>query len=264
MVVRQYRAKGPLTSTLLPVVAMDDAVGLIVFAISLALARTFANGSALTVKNMLIDPVVEIVLSLTIGGVIGLLLAVGIRFFHSRANRLMLCLTAVLLGIALAELMSLSSLLLCMMIGAVYCNLGADTAVVMDLCDRWTPPVLLLFFVVSGAELELSVIPTVGLLGIIYMAHAFAGQVFWRVYRLAHYACGCEHPQVSGHYAAATGWRSHRYGAAGHCAAAAVRRADSRGGAVRHADLRAGRPLPDQEGAAGGRGNRSQERLKRS
>ena len=232
MVVRQYRAKGPLTSTLLPVVAMDDAVGLIVFAISLALARTFANGSALTVKNMLIDPVVEIVLSLTIGGAIGLLLAVGIRFFHSRANRLMLCLTAVLLGIALtvknmlidpvveivlsltiggaiglllavgirffhsranrlmlcltavllgialAELMSLSSLLLCMMIGAVYCNLGADTAVVMDLCDRWTPPVLLLFFVVSGAELELSVIPTVGLLGIIYMLTRSLGKYF--------------------------------------------------------------------------------------
>ena len=105
IVLLQYRAKGPLTSTLLPVVAMDDAVGLIVFAISLALACTFANGSALTVKNMLIDPVVEIVLSLTIGGAIGLLLAVGIRFFHSRANRLMLCLTAVLLGIALAELM---------------------------------------------------------------------------------------------------------------------------------------------------------------
>ena len=167
MVVRQYRAKGPLTSTLLPVVAMDDAVGLIVFAISLALARTFANGSALTVKTMLIDPVVEIVLSLTIGGAIGLLLAVGIRFFHSRAHRLMLCLTAVLLGIALAELMSLSSLLLCMMIGAVYCNLGADTAVVMDLCDRWTPPVLLLFFVVS-----------VGLLGIIYMLTRSLGKYF--------------------------------------------------------------------------------------
>ncbi len=178
MVVRQYRAKGPLTSTLLPVVAMDDAVGLIVFAISLALARTFANGSALTVKNMLIDPVVEIVLSLTIGGAIGLLLAVGIRFFHSRANRLMLCLTAVLLGIALAELMSLSSLLLCMMIGAVYCNLGADTAVVMDLCDRWTPPVLLLFFVISGAELELSVVPTVGLLGVAYMVTRSLGKYF--------------------------------------------------------------------------------------
>ena len=74
--------------------------------------------------------------------------------------------------------MSLSSLLLCMMIGAVYCNLGADTAVVMDLCDRWTPPVLLLFFVVSGAELELSVIPTVGLLGIIYMLTRSLGKYF--------------------------------------------------------------------------------------
>lgn len=178
MVVRQYRAKGPLTATLLPVVAMDDAVGLVVFAISMALARTFATGSALTVKNMLLDPLVEIALSLGIGGVIGLVLAAGIRLFHSRANRLMLCLTAVMLGIALSDLLGLSSLLLCMMIGAVYCNLGADTGTVMDLCDRWTPPVLLLFFVISGAELQLSVIPTVGLLGVVYMITRSLGKYF--------------------------------------------------------------------------------------
>lgn len=178
MVVRQYRAKGPLTSTLLPVVAMDDAVGLVVFAISMALARTFATGSALTIKNMLLDPLVEIAMSLAIGGVIGLALAAGIRLFHSRANRLMLCLTAVMLGIALSDLLGLSSLLLCMMIGAIYCNLGADTGTVMDLCDRWTPPVLLLFFVISGAELQLSVIPTVGLLGVVYMVTRSLGKYF--------------------------------------------------------------------------------------
>lgn len=178
MVVRQYRAKGPLTATLLPVVAMDDAVGLVVFAISMALARTFATGSALTAKNMLLDPLVEIALSLGIGGVIGLVLAAGIRLFHSRANRLMLCLAAVMLGIALSDLLGLSSLLLCMMIGAVYCNLGADTGTVMDLCDRWTPPVLLLFFVISGAELQLSVIPTVGLLGVVYMITRSLGKYF--------------------------------------------------------------------------------------
>lgn len=178
MVVRQYRAKGPLTSTLLPVVAMDDAVGLVVFAISMALARTFATGSVLTIKNMLLDPLVEIAMSLAIGGVIGLALAAGIRLFHSRANRLMLCLTAVMLGIALSDLLGLSSLLLCMMIGAVYCNLGADTGTVMDLCDRWTPPVLLLFFVISGAELQLSVIPTVGLLGVVYMVTRSLGKYF--------------------------------------------------------------------------------------
>ena len=168
MVVRQYKAKGPLTSTLLPVVAMDDAVGLVVFAVSIGLARAFAGGQ-LTVAAMLLDPLREIVLSLLVGGVIGLLLAVGIRFFHSRANRLCLCITAVLLGIGLAEMWHLSSLLLCMMISAVYCNLGADTNQVLDLCDRWTPPLLMLFFVISGAELDLAVIPTVGLLGVLYL-----------------------------------------------------------------------------------------------
>ncbi len=148
MVIRQYKAKGPVTSTLLPVVAMDDAVGLMIFSISIGLAKTFAGGGALTVNSLLLSPLKEIALSLLIGAVIGFALSVGVRFFHSRANRLSLCIASVLLGIALSEMWGLSSLLLCMMISAVYCNLGADTAIVFDVCDRWTGPLLMLFFVI--------------------------------------------------------------------------------------------------------------------
>ena len=175
MVVRQYKAQGPLTRTLLPVVAMDDAVGLAVFAVSIGLAKAYAGGT-LTVSAMVLDPLREIVLSLLVGGAIGLLLAFGIRFFHSRTNRLSLCIAAVLLGISLAEMWNLSSLLLCMMISAVYCNLGADTNLVFDQCDRWTPPLLMLFFVISGAELDLAVIPTVGLLGVLYLLARSVGK----------------------------------------------------------------------------------------
>ena len=177
MVVRQYKAQGAVTRTLLPVVAMDDAVGLVVFAVSIGLAKAYAGGT-LTVTAMLLDPLREIVLSLVVGGAIGVALSFGIRFFHSRANRLSLCIAVVFLGIALAEMWSLSSLLLCMMISAVYCNLGADTNPVFDQCDRWTPPLLMLFFVISGAELDLAVIPTVGLLGVLYLLARSLGKYF--------------------------------------------------------------------------------------
>ncbi|MBQ7455111.1 MAG: cation:proton antiporter [Clostridia bacterium] len=177
MVVRQYKANGPLTRTLLPVVAMDDAVGLAVFAVSIGLAKAFAGGNV-TVTAMLLDPLREIVLSLLVGGVIGVLLSVGVRFFHSRANRLSLCVCAVLLGIALSQMWNLSSLLLCMMISAVYCNLGADTNRVFEGTDRWTPPLLMLFFVISGAELDLAVLPTVGLLGVAYLVARSLGKYF--------------------------------------------------------------------------------------
>ena len=177
MVVRQYKAQGAVTRTLLPVVAMDDAVGLVVFAVSIGLAKAYAGGT-LTVTAMLLDPLREIVLSLVVGGAIGVALSFGIRFFHSRANRLSLCIAVVFLGIALAEMWSLSSLLLCMMISAVYCNLGADTNPVFDQCDRWTPPLLMLCFVISGAELDLAVIPTVGLLGVLYLLARSLGKYF--------------------------------------------------------------------------------------
>lgn len=184
MVVRQYKAKGIVTDTLLPVVAFDDAVGLLVFSICFALAKTFSTGDIITAYSILLLPFLEIIFSLVCGGVIGLLLSVCMRSFKSRANRLSLMIVATILGVAICELVSnttefsMSSLLTCMMIGAVFCNIRSDSSMILEGCDRWTPPLFMLFFVISGAELQLDVIPTVGLIGIVYIVVRSLGKYF--------------------------------------------------------------------------------------
>ncbi len=176
MVVRQYKANGPVTRTLLPVVAMDDAVGLVVFAISLALAQGMSGGGDMSFYTMVIQPLKEIALSLIVGGAIGLVASIVLRFFHSKDNFLCVSIAAVLLGTALADIWDLSSLLLCMSIGAIVCNLRNDADSIMEGCDRWTPPLFMLFFVISGAELDLAAIPTVGLLGVAYLIARSVGK----------------------------------------------------------------------------------------
>ena len=168
MVVRQYKAKGPITNILLPVVALDDAVGLIVFSISLSIAKMWNIGN-ISMLKMIGEPIVEILGSLAVGAAIGLMITICMRFFKSSANRLMLSLAAVLLGVSLADMWGLSSLLLCMMIGAIMANLYAGYERILNLVDGWTPALFMLFFVISGAELNLSVLPKVGLIGILYI-----------------------------------------------------------------------------------------------
>ena len=178
MVVRQYKAKGELTNTLLPVVAMDDAVGLVVFSVSSAVASTLSSGGPVSVYSMAVKPLIEIVLSLVSGSLLGLLISVSMRFFHSRSNKLMICIAGVVLGEAVANQFGLSDLLVCMSVGAVFANLRDDALDVMDLCDGWTPPLFMLFFVISGAELDLAALPTVGLLGLIYIVVRSLGKYF--------------------------------------------------------------------------------------
>lgn len=176
LVVRQYKAHGPVTETLLPVVAMDDAFGLMIFSVFMAIAQALSSGTAPTAKSMLLEPLIEIVASLGIGFVLGLIVALCTRWFKSRANRLCLCVTATVIGTALAQIWNLSSLLLCMMIGAVMANLGKDVDRVLEGNDRWTPPIFMLFFVISGADLNLSVLPTVGILGVLYIVARSIGK----------------------------------------------------------------------------------------
>ena len=178
MVVRQYKAKGELTNTLLPVVAMDDAVGLVVFSVSSAVASTLSSGGPVSVYSMAVKPLIEIVLSLVSGSLLGLLVSVSMRFFHSRSNKLMICIAGVVLGEAVAKQFGLSDLLVCMSVGAVFANLRDDALDVMDLCDGWTPPLFMLFFVISGAELDLAALPTVGVLGLIYIVVRSLGKYF--------------------------------------------------------------------------------------
>ena len=178
MVVRQYKAKGELTNTLLPVVAMDDAVGLVVFSVSSAVASTLSSGGPVSVYSMAVKPLIEIVLSLVSGSLLGLLISVSMRFFHSRSNKLMICIAGVVLGEAVANQFGLSDLLVCMSVGAVFANLRDDALDVMDLCYGWTPPLFMLFFVISGAELDLAALPTVGVLGLIYIVVRALGKYF--------------------------------------------------------------------------------------
>ena len=178
MVVRQYRAQGTMTNTLLSVVAMDDAIGLAAFAISLAMAQSLTSGAAPTVQNMLISPLLEIGLSLVVGAALGTVLSFLLRFFRSRANRLSLMIAAVFAGVALSDCWGLSALLTCMAIGAAMVNLRADSGALIENTDRWTPPLFMLFFIISGAELDLQVLTTVGLLGVLYLVARSLGKYF--------------------------------------------------------------------------------------
>lgn len=178
MIVHQYNAKGRVTDILMPVVALDDAIGLMVFSISIAIAKLTVAPEGVNVFHMLVDPLIEISLSLLVGAIIGVVLTFGLGFFHSRNNRLTSIICAVFLGTSLASLFGLSSLLLCMAIGAVMANFYNDSEKMIDLTEHWTPAIFLLFFIISGAELDLKIIPTVGLLGVGYLVFRSAGKYF--------------------------------------------------------------------------------------
>lgn len=162
MVVKQYKAKGPLTDILLPIVALDDAVGLILFAVSFGVAKALISGN-IDVLSVIVEPILEVILSLGLGLVMGALFTYFEKFFHSRSKRLSMSVTFVLLTVALSMLkfevfgihIAFSSLLSCMMLGTVFCNMCDFSEELMDRIDRWTAPIFILFFVLSGAELEL-------------------------------------------------------------------------------------------------------------
>lgn len=178
MVVRQYKAKGPLTDILLPIVALDDAVGLILFAVSFGVAKALLSGH-LDILSVIVEPTLEVILSLLLGLIMGLLFSFFERFFHSRSKRLSMSVTFVFLTVALSMVefkvfgvhIAFSSLLVCMMLGTVFCNICDFSEELMDRIDRWTAPLFILFFVISGAELELSIFKDsiIVLIGVVYI-----------------------------------------------------------------------------------------------
>ncbi len=185
MVVRQYKAKGPVTDVLLPVVALDDAVGLVIFAVSYGAAQSMNAGSA-HVAALIVEPLGEVILSLLLGGAAGVLLTFAERYFQSHRNRNALIVGSVILTVALSQLsfqagpfhFGFSSLLVCMMLGTVFCNFCPLSEELMLAADRWSGPVLTLFFVLSGAELQFQVFgnPAVILIGVIYILSRSLGK----------------------------------------------------------------------------------------
>ena len=178
MVVRQYKAKGPVTDVLLPVVALDDAVGLVIFAVSFGIAQSMKNGST-HVAALILEPLGEVILSLAFGGLVGMILTWLERFFHSHRNRNALIVGSVILTVAVSQYIisvgsftfGFSSLLVCMMLGTVFCNFCPLSEDLMLQADRWSGPAITLFFVLSGAALDFSVFTDVSviLIGLVYI-----------------------------------------------------------------------------------------------
>jgi len=187
MVVRQYKAKGPLTDLLLPIVALDDAVGLIVFAVSFGIAKTLGTG-VVDMVSVIVNPLVEIACSLALGAVMGAILTQIEKLFNSNTNRLNMSIAFVFLTVALSMLdfhvgsvhISFSSLLVCMMLGTVFCNICPLSEDVMERTDKWTSPLFAVFFVLSGAELELGVFGDVAvvIIGLVYIIFRSLGKYF--------------------------------------------------------------------------------------
>ena len=187
MVVKQYKAKGPLTKMLLPVVALDDVVGLIVFAISFGIAKALEQGQV-DAFSIIVNPIIEVVASLALGALIGFVFNFTEKFFHSRSKRLTITVTYVFAAVALSKLhfsigpvsVGFSSLLVCMMMGTVFCNLCDFSEELMDRLDRWTGPIMVLFFVLSGSDLEFHVFlePAIIVIGIVYIIFRSLGKIF--------------------------------------------------------------------------------------
>ena len=186
MVVKQYKADGPLTHLLLMVVAIDDAVGLLLFSASYGVANALEQGHMDPV-SVIVEPLVEITLSLLMGAVAGYVLNLLEVYFHSRSKRMSLSVAFVLLTVGLSMIRfemggvqcGFSLLLVCMMTGTVFCNVCPTSEELMDRLDRWVSPVNILFFVLSGAEMDLTILsnPLVLLIGVVYIVSRSFGKI---------------------------------------------------------------------------------------
>ena len=184
MVVRQYKADGPLTRLLMLVVAIDDAVGLLLFSVSFGVASALESG-AINVLGVVVEPLLEIVLSVGLGSIMGFLLYRVERFFHSRSKRMTISVAFVLLTVGLSMLKfpigpvhcGFSLLLVCMMTGTMFCNICDFSEELMERVEKWTVPLNVLFFVISGAELNLKVLanPVTLIVGVVYILARSAG-----------------------------------------------------------------------------------------
>lgn len=177
MVVKQYNAKGPVTESLLSVVAIDDAVALILFGFSTAIVNTMQHPGEASTAMSIAMPIIEIAGSLVLGALLGLLFTVPLKYFKKDSNRLIITTGFIFFASAIASMINLSPLLLCMSMGAILVNVSNSAESVFSLADGVTSPIYLMFFVVSGAELNISILPELGFIGIVYIVARFIGKV---------------------------------------------------------------------------------------
>ena len=177
LVIRELKAKGPLVNTILPVVAIDDALGLMAFGISLSVVKLMEVGGRFSILKMVASPLIEIVGSLFLGAIIGLILSLVSKRAKGREELLTIVLGFIIFGASLSEILGLSALLTCMMIGAMVINLVQNANRIFDIVSDFTPPIYILFFTLAGASLNISVLSQVGFLGIGYIVARTIGKV---------------------------------------------------------------------------------------
>lgn len=205
MVINQYKARGPLTDILVPIVALDDAVGLVVFAVSKGIAKALIGGQQ-DLTGMLVSPMVEILASVALGAALGWVFSQVEKYFNSNSKRLSLAVAFVAICAGLSKLsfqigtlhVGFSSLLVCMMCGTIFCNLCGFSEEIMQKTERWTGPLYVLFFAISGAELDLRVFADLAVVGIgvAYILARSAGKIIGA--SVSARAMGCQ-PQICKH-----------------------------------------------------------------
>lgn len=177
MVIKQYNSKGPVTETLLSVVAIDDACALILFGFAVAVSSGITGNADSSILTLIMSPFIEVGTSILLGGALGFVFTWLTKIFKQNSNRVALSIAFVFIAISVATVLNASALLVCMCMGAIFANLSAQSGSVFSECDNITPPIYMMFFVLSGAELNLSILPTIGVIGVIYVILRVAGKM---------------------------------------------------------------------------------------
>ena len=177
MVVKQYKARGPVSETLLSVVAIDDAAALMLYGFAAAIVNTISNPSGGVSIMTVLSPIIEIVLSLVIGAIMALIYKIFLKYFKKGSNRLISIAAILFIGTGISNMLHLSSLLMCMACGATLVNISSATLDVVKQVDNFTPPIFVGFFALSGAELNLAILPQIGLIGVLYIVSRVIGKI---------------------------------------------------------------------------------------
>lgn len=177
MIVKQYKSKGPVTSTLLPVVALDDAVALMAFGISMAVANVIGSHGDAPIGKLLVDPCIEIIGGLAFGALLGIIMVYAVKYYTGRGNRLAITIMMIMLCVGVSDMVGFSSLLACMMLSMVFVNLSRYREKIYEPLERITPPIYMMFFIISGASLDVTIITSVGVVGVVYVVGRITGKV---------------------------------------------------------------------------------------
>ena len=185
MVIRQYKAKGPLTEMIYSVVALDDASGLIFFGIVTAIIKILTGQSTGDIGWLIALPVLEILSSILFGALLGFALKYLTNWYTGRGNRIAVVIALIFLSIGVARYVNgnfnfgLSSLMAGMAMGMVYTNVSKHVDTVMPLVERITPPFVIMFFVLSGADIQLGNFNLSALaILVIYLIFRVGGKIF--------------------------------------------------------------------------------------